>query len=134
MTTNKPVYPTMRKLSVMLALFLIASLLGACAAPATQADPTPQPAPTTTSQGGLDTLPVFRAKAFLADQLNISQETVQFVDIQPAQWPDSCLGVKTPGVMCAMHVVDGYRINLSANGQTYEVHSNLDGSQTVLVP
>ena len=36
--------------------------------------------------------------------------------------------------MCAMHVVDGYRITLSANGQTYEVHSNLDGSQIVLVP
>ena len=36
--------------------------------------------------------------------------------------------------MCAMHVVDGYRITLSANDQAYEVRSNLDGSQTVVVP
>ncbi|MFN2235983.1 MAG: hypothetical protein ACK2U1_17300, partial [Anaerolineales bacterium] len=34
--------------------------------------------------------------------------------------------------MCAMHVVDGYRIMLLANDQTYEVRSNLDGSQTAL--
>jgi hypothetical protein len=56
------------------------------------------------------------------------------VDVQPVQWPDSCLGVQIPGIMCAMHVVDGYRIILLANDQTYEVHSNLDGSQIALVP
>jgi hypothetical protein len=81
----------------------------------------------------MDTLPVARAKSLLSDQLNINKETIQLVDIQPVQWPDTCLGVQTPEIMCAFHVVDGYRINLFANGQTYEVHTNLDGSQTVLV-
>ena len=33
-----------------------------------------------------------------------------------------------------MHVVDGYRIQLSANDHTYEMHTNLDGSQIVRVP
>jgi hypothetical protein len=134
MNTNKSMYRNMQKLTILLALFLMAALLGACAAPATQIVPSPQPVPTTTGQGGMDTLPVARAKSFLADKLNINKETIKLVDIQSVQWPDTCLGVQTTGVMCAFHVVDGYRITLSAIDQTYEVHSNLDGSQIVLVP
>ena len=127
-------YRNIQKLPILLAFILMAALLGACAAPATQVAPSPQPAPTSTGQGGMDTLPVARAKSFLADKLNINQETVKLVDIKPVQWPDTCLGVQTTGVMCAFHVLDGYRITLSANNQTYEAHSNLDGSQIVLVP
>jgi hypothetical protein len=66
--------------------------------------------------------------------LNINNEPIQIVDVQQVQWPDTCLGVQQPGIMCAMHVVDGFKITLSANNQSYEVHSNLDGSQIVLVP
>ena len=122
-------------LSVLLALSSIAILLTACAGSATQAAPTPQPTPTTAAPGGgMDTLPVTRAKAFLADKLGINAETIQLVDAQAVEWPDTCLGVQTPGIMCAMHVVDGLKITLSANGQTYELHTNLDGSQIVLAP
>jgi archaellum component FlaF (FlaF/FlaG flagellin family) len=131
---NKSIYRYEQKLPVMLVLLLATTLLGACATPATQEVPSSQPIPTTTGQGGMDTLPVARAKSFLADNLNINKETIQLVDAQTDQWPDTCLGVQQPGIMCAMHVVDGYRITLSANDQSYEVHSNLDGSQIVLVP
>jgi len=134
MNTNKSVYRYIRKLPALLALFLVAVLLGACATPATPVSPTPQPAPTTTGQGGMRTLPVARAKSFLANQLNLKKGIIQVVGVQRVQWPDSCLGVQTPGTMCAFHVVDGFRITLSVNGQNFEVHSNLDGSQTVLVP
>jgi len=133
MNTNKSIYRNMRKLPVLLTLLLMAALLVACAT-TTQATPPPQSVPTKTGQGGMDTLPVARAKSFLAHKLNINKETIQLVDIQPVPWPDTCLGVQTPGTMCAFHVVDGFRITLSADGQSYEIHSNLDGSQTVLVP
>lgn len=33
-----------------------------------------------------------------------------------------------------MHVVDGYRISLLANGQNYEVRSNLNGEQIIIAP
>ena len=121
-------------LTVILACTFVALLLSACAAPTAQAAPTPQPIPTTTGQGGMDTLPVARAKSFLADNLNINNEPIQIVDVQRVQWPDTCLGVQQAGIMCAFHVVDGFKITLSANGQSYEVHSNLDGSQIMLVP
>jgi len=131
MDENKTVYRFTQKLPVLPALFLIAALLGACAAPSS-----PPTLPTTTGVGGggMDTLPVARAKSFLADKLSINQETIQFVNAQKVQWPDTCLGVQQPGIMCAFHVVDGYRITLSAKDQSYEIHSNLDGSQIVLVP
>jgi hypothetical protein len=73
------------------------------------------------------------AKTALAEQLQVGEQAIQLLDIQPVQWPDGCLGIQQLGIMCAMHVVDGYRITLSANNQTYEVRSNLDGSQTVVV-
>ena len=134
MNTNRSVYRYIQKLPALMAMFLIAVLLGACSTSSTQAPPSPQPVSTQPSQGGMDTLPVARAKSFLADTLNINKETIKLVDIQPVLWPDTCLGVQTPGTMCAFHVVDGFRITLSAKNQNYEVHSNLDGSQTVLVP
>jgi len=120
---------------VLLTLSFMAILLTACAGSVTQAAPTPQPTPTIAAPGGgMDTLPVTRAKAFLADKLGINAETIQLVDAQVVEWPDTCLGVQTPGIMCAMHVVSGFTITLSANGQTYELHTNLDGSQIVIAP
>ena len=121
-------------LQILLASVLTAILLTACATPGTQPTPVPQAVPTSVNPSGNSDAAVTAAKNSLAQQLNISVASISLVDVQPVQWPDSCLGVQTPGIMCAMHVVDGYRITLSANDQTYEVHSNLDGSQIVIVP
>jgi hypothetical protein len=123
----------------LLVISLMAVLLTACAqATATPSPETPSPEPVlqpTPAPTEADAYLATSAATFvLAEHLNIGEDQVQIVDAQPVQWPDSCLGVPQSGIMCAMHVVDGYRITLSANGQTYEVHSNLDGSQTVLVP
>jgi hypothetical protein len=120
-------------------LILFASLITACAQqPINQITPTAQPPvqptamstnPETTSDKA-----VVVAKSLLADQFKGVSAVIQLVDIQSVEWPDSCLGVPQAGMMCAMHVVSGYRINLTANGKSYEVHSNLDGSQVLLVP
>ena len=116
----------------ILIFFLVAILLSACAQSAAPA----APVPTAISQN-----PAFgsnavasAAKSMLAKQLGTNEDAVQILDIQPVQWPDGCLGVHQVGIMCAFHVVDGYRITLLANDRTYEVHSNLDGSQIVPVP
>jgi hypothetical protein len=122
----------------ILIFFLVAILLSACAQPAAQAAPPAQPSPVPTA---ISQIPAFgsnavasAAKSMLAKQLGTNEDAVQILDIQPVQWPDGCLGVHQVGIMCAFHVVDGYRITLLANDRTYEVHSNLDGSQIVPVP
>jgi hypothetical protein len=133
-TTLNKIKLSKSRMKITLVISLMAILLAACATSAIQATPTPQPLPTTSGQSGMETLPVARAKSFLADKLSINRSTIKFVEAQKVQWPDTCLGVQQPGIMCAFHVVDGFKITLSANAQSYEVHSNLDGSQIVLVP
>jgi len=139
-STLTKIKPSRNWAQTLLAFFLMAIFLTACAQ--TQSTPSPepviQPTPQPTTVGatpGTNTDPVVSAaKSALAKQLGIKVDAIQLVDIQPVQWPDSCLGIQKPGIMCAFHVVDGYRVTLSANGQNYEVRSNLDGSQIVLVP
>ena len=113
---------------------LITIFLTACASTVTQGTPPPTPTPTSVSSGGKADLAVSAAKASLAKKLNINVAAINLVEVKPVQWPDTCLGVQHRGIMCAFHVVDGYRITLSADNQTYEIHSNLDGSQIVIIP
>ena len=53
---------------------------------------------------------------------------VKLVSIEPVQWPDGCLGVTLPGMMCIKGPVPGFRIILETKGKQYEFHTNLDAS------
>ena len=91
-------------------------LLAACAAqPATPSSSPPNPA-------------AAAAVRALAEQLKIPESQISVASVEATQWPDSCLGLPNPGEMCAMHVVPGYRIVVHANGNSYEFHTNQDGS------
>jgi hypothetical protein len=75
---------------------------------------------------------VAAAKTYLAKQLGISTDAISLVSITSVEWPDSCLGVQEPGIMCSMIVTPGYRVILqapNAAGQPtqYEIHTNLTG-------
>lgn len=123
-----------KKTFVMIAIFVVAILLTSCAPTLAQNSPTSQPVSQPTPVVVNDQMnAVLSAASFaLANQLQLGEDAIELVAIQPTQWPDGCLGVPQPGMMCAMHVVDGYKITLSANGQTNEVRTNQDGSQLVL--
>lgn len=150
---NKNLHPFGKSIQIFLTLTLMATLLTACmqttgtSIPAATEPSYPPPVEMGTdvpsypppAEGGTrmpdDSGPaIVAATGALAKQLGISADSVQLIFAQSIQWPDSCLGVTPSGVMCAMHVVDGYRIQLSADNMTYEMHTNLDGSQIVRVP
>jgi len=140
MKENKMIFmsakPFQKTALAVITILLIAVFLTSCAPPLVQSNPTPQPVLQSTptvidDQTGVVTT---AAKSALAEQLKIGTDAIQLVDIESVQWPDSCLGVQQAGIMCAMHVVDGYRVSLSVNDQAYETRSNLDGSQIVVVP
>jgi hypothetical protein len=69
------------------------------------------------------------ARQALDDQLSLSGTDIKVTDVEQVQWPDGCLGLQPPGVMCAMHVVPGYQITLQADQKIFQVRTNLDGSQ-----
>jgi hypothetical protein len=127
---------------MFLTFTVVAVMLSACGSTSTPnptstppvSPPSPQPTETNTGSTNETDALVAGAKSALADELNLDPNEIQLVDTQPVQWPDGCLGVQPAGVMCAMHVVDGYRITFQAQGLTYEVRSNKDGSQYAVVP
>lgn len=72
------------------------------------------------------------AKDTLAQQLGLDASKITLVKVESVQWPDGCLGVPQPGIMCNMLVTPGYRVILQAAGQQYEYHTNLSGDTVVL--
>lgn len=68
------------------------------------------------------------ARQALADELGIPATDITFVEIEQVDWPDGCLGIHQPDVMCTQAIVPGYRVILEVDDQRYEYHTNLDGS------
>ncbi len=88
--------------------------------------------------GGLITIPesaewnnapqaALAARRALMEQLQMDDELIGLVSAELVDWPDACLGIQTPGVMCAQVITPGYKIILSANGLEYEFHTNETG-------
>lgn len=71
------------------------------------------------------------ARGALAQKLKVDIDTVVIVSADQVEWPDSCLGIKTPGIMCAMIVSPGYKVILQAAGGTYEYHTDLTGDRVL---
>ncbi|MDR3577978.1 MAG: hypothetical protein P4L50_29285 [Anaerolineaceae bacterium] len=125
-------------------LFLWLTILGivlvGCSSPAAAIVPSavptmvPSARPIPPTSVASQTLAVQAAQAALAASLGVQPAPIQVINVTAVDWPDSCLGVQDPGKACAMIVTPGYKITLSANGSTYEVHTNMNGSSVKLVP
>ena len=85
--------------------------------------PTPIPVDLTPAQMG--------AVQALSDKYNIPVDQIKIISTEEATWPNGCLGVVLPGVMCTDAIVDGFRIILEANGQQFEFRTNQDGTSVV---
>ncbi len=68
------------------------------------------------------------ARAMLVAKLAVDPDAIVLVSAEQIDWPDACLGVQTPGKMCAQVITPGYKVVLSAQGNQYEFHTNADGS------
>lgn len=87
----------------------------------------PNPPSTPVSGGGYPDV-VFKTRDVLASKLGISADQITIINVEPVEWPDSCLGLSKPGVMCAMMITPGYRVILRANNSDYEYHTSKKSS------
>lgn len=72
------------------------------------------------------------ARRALAAKLDLATELlVSVVGFEAVQWPDSCLGISSPDVMCAQVITPGYRVLLQAGGKQYEYHTDQNGERVV---
>jgi hypothetical protein len=68
------------------------------------------------------------ARLWLMDALKIDPNTIKVVSVAPQVWPDSCLGIHKPGIVCASEIVPGFRVILDVNNSVrYELRTNKDG-------
>ncbi len=85
----------------------------------------------TSSEAGTGNPAVAAAREMLAKQLQIAPSAIQVILVEEVQWPDGCLGVRTPGMFCIQIVIPGYRVVLAVDGQRYTYHTDLEGRQVV---
>lgn len=72
------------------------------------------------------------ALTHLSETLNLPADQITLISTESVTWPDGCLGVDRPGVMCTQALVEGYRIILGADGREYEVRTNESGSAVAI--
>jgi hypothetical protein len=108
------------------------TLLAAACAPLAAPQPS-EPTPTATPTPPDDSLTVAAAvQQAAAAQLNLSAEQIKVISVEAVEWPDGCLGVQRPEVMCIQVITPGFRVIVEADGQPYEYHTNQSGSAVVL--
>jgi hypothetical protein len=100
------------------------------ATPSPASLPTLTPLPPTPVAQALPSA-IVNVKEWLAKKLGVPVKNISLISYAAVDWPDSCLGINIPGVMCAMHVTPGYKVFLQVKDKTYELHSDKTG-QTVL--
>lgn len=71
------------------------------------------------------------ARTDLAKKLVIDASAITIVSQREAEWPDGCLGIYKPDIMCTMAIVPGYEITLSFANELYIYRTNKDGSRIV---
>lgn len=69
----------------------------------------------------------------LAKFLEVAEEEVEIVSSEAVDWPSSALGAPEEGKLYFQMVTPGFKVTYRAEGKTYEVHTNQDGSQAVLL-
>ncbi len=95
--------------------------------PPTEAAPTPTP-----THIAVDLSPAERAAIqALSDKYGIPVEQIRLLKTEAVTWPSGCLGVVLPGVMCTQAQVEGFKIELEADGRQFEFHTNQDGTSVI---
>jgi len=65
-----------------------------------------------------------RAKADLAERLEISESGIKEISASEKDFPDMSLGAPVEDEMSAQMISSGWQINLGADGETYEYRAD----------
>jgi hypothetical protein len=127
------------KLKLLPTLLLCFTLLAACT-PAGSLTPTgagvtavpttaPTTAPTLTPTGHSPA--ELAAIQAVSKKYNLPADQIQIASSEAVTWPNGCLGVVIPGVMCTQNLVPGFRVLVTGGGKQYEIHTNQDGTSAI---
>jgi hypothetical protein len=75
-------------------------------------------------------LAVKAAMQEVANDIGMSVDGLSLASVEKLDWRDTCLGIGSQSQNCAPAIIPGYRIMLATHARHFEVHTNLDGSET----
>ncbi len=82
--------------------------------------------------GGVHNMPVepaaAAARADLATKLGVSATSITIMMIEDKTWTDGCLGLGGPAESCLQALVDGFRVEMLAQGETYFYRTDKTGA------
>lgn len=73
-------------------------------------------------------------RASIAEELDVTPEEVQLMSLEPAEWPDACLGLPAEGEMCAQVITPGYRAIATVGNARYIVRSDEEVARVEVIP
>lgn len=65
-----------------------------------------------------------KAKADLSQRLGIAESNISETSVENAEFPDLSLGAPEEGEMSGQMIVSGWKIQLNADGKTYEYRAD----------
>jgi hypothetical protein len=103
-------------------------MLAGCVA-ATPPVSTPTPAPTPSVDETHAELIGQLVAQVVRQQLDADLDQVRVTHVEPAEWPDGCLGLAVDGETCAQVVTPGYRVELETPGGHIVYHADAAGDE-----
>lgn len=70
----------------------------------------------------------------IAQQTGEAKDRFQIIQAQKQTWPDGCLGLATPDVLCTMALVEGWQVQVSNGSQTWTYRTDAFGDVVKLEP
>jgi hypothetical protein len=142
-----------QQIKLAVALMIVLAGVSACLTPQTPAlvtetptspasqttEPPPAPPPTPASETQLPAAQspfdpaVLQQAALLAlsTELGVPVDSITIISILPVEWNDTSLGCPAEGQAYLQVITPGYLIMLGANGQTYQAHTDLNGTAII---
>lgn len=120
---------TLRKINPLSLLFLLL-LLMSNSCQAVNLEPPPNrktPLFQYTSDFNRRQQAVSTARQLVAQRIQGTVDNVLVLSVEPYKWKDFCLGFPAPHEICPDDQIEGFLIMLSANGQLFEAHTDMEG-------
>ncbi len=74
---------------------------------------------------------IVAAREALSASLGVSSSQIELLSVEEVMWGNTSLGCPEPGKQYAEVIVPGFRVIFEYEGQKYEYHTNIDGSEIV---
>lgn len=68
------------------------------------------------------------ARRDLAGKLSVAESSIVIMEVEAKSWSDGCLGLGGPAESCMQALVDGFKVELVARGESYTYRTDKTGA------